>query len=61
VGPGKRPQIGSTSRPLRFISFEDRGEKSIAGMNAGNGAQEVAADQSIDILPDQLSGLLQPL
>jgi hypothetical protein len=35
--------------------FEDRGEETIAGMNAGKGAQEVAADELIDVLPDQLS------
>jgi hypothetical protein len=41
--------------------FEDSGEKSIAGMNAGKRPKKVAAHELIDVLPDHLSGPLQPL
>jgi len=47
------------SCPLWLMFFEDGGEETIAGMNAGNRPQKVAANQIVDVLPHEFAGLLQ--
>ena len=51
--------FGCGSAALCLMLFEDGSEETITGVNAGNRAQEVAADQLIDVFPGQFTGLLQ--
>ncbi len=55
----KPAQLRVPSCPLWLVLFEDSSEKSITGMNAGNRPQKVAANQIVNVRPDQFSGLLQ--
>jgi len=44
--------------PLWLALFQNCRKEPIAWLRAGNGAQKVAADELINIFPDQLAGFL---
>src|SRR5579859_2102746 len=48
-----------TCRSEELLLFENRGEKAIARMNAGNRAEKFTAHQPANVVPDQVFLLLQ--
>ena len=55
----KSAQLCVPSCPLWLMPFEKGSKETVARMNTWNRPQKIAADQLINILPDQLSRFLQ--